>query len=116
MDDFKKDYTLIEAFAEIYNFNPRKKHDSHIIFEVTDFDEPGEWLRFGKGWNKLDHNWSFFEKTTNCPGFGCDEAHFVSNLMANGFAKRQMIYGAQQGTFKVRKIYDTRIDKNWHCE
>ena len=23
--DFYKDYTLIEAFAELYNFNPKKK-------------------------------------------------------------------------------------------
>jgi hypothetical protein len=116
MNDFKKKYTLIEAFAEVYDFNPRQKHDSQIIFEITDPSEPGNWLRFGKHWNKFDHKWSFSEHAANCPCLGCDEAHFVSNLMANSFAKRQIIYSAQQGSFVVKKVYDSRIDKVWHYE
>ena len=116
MNDFKKEYTLIEAFAEVYDFNPRKKHDSQIIFEVTDSDEPDKWFRFGKGWSKLDHKWSFFEHEKYCPCLSCEEAHFVSNLITNGFVKRQMMYGAQQGDFVVKKVYDSRIDKVWHYE
>lgn len=114
--DYKKDYTLVEAIAEVYNFNPRKKCDSQIIFEVTDEDEPDTWIRFGKHWDKFEHKWTFTEQAKNCPCLGCEERHFVSNLMANGFAKSQMIYGAQQGTFKVRKVCDTRIDNAWHHE
>ena len=115
-ENYTEDITLIEALAEVYNFNPRKKRDAQIIFEITDEDEPDKWLRFGKCWNKFEHRWSFIEHATNCPCLGCEERHFVSNLMANGFAKSQMIYGAQQGTFKVRKVCDTRIDNAWHHE
>ncbi len=113
---FEKDYTFIEALAECYNFHPRKKKESQIVFEITDKDEPGKWFRFGKNWSNLLREWSYFEWEKNCPCLSCEERHFVSNLMAHSFAKTQMIYGAQQGTFQVRKIYDSRIDTKWHTD
>ena len=111
---FEKEYSLIEALAECYDFNPRKKKGAQIIFEITDKDEPGRWLRFGKNWSSVFHEWAYFEGEKNCPYLHCEEKHFVSNLMANGFATAQMRYGAQQGTFNIRKIYDSRIDAEWH--
>ena len=114
MKDFDNAYTLIEALAECYDFNPKKKKESQIVFEITDDDEPGKWVRFGKHWSKLYGEYTFFEWEKNCPSFQCDEKHFVSNLMTTGFASRQMRYTAQQGTFKVRKVFDSRIDDDWH--
>lgn len=113
MEDFRE-YTLIEALAETYEFNPRKKTNGQIVFELTDKDEPGRWLRFGKNWSKLDHVWHFLTWEKNCPCLTSEEKHFVSNLMTYEFAKRQMRYSAQQGTFRCRKIFDSRIDNNWH--
>lgn len=111
--DFYKNYTLIEALAELYNFNPKKKKKSQIVFELTD-DGVYKWLRFGKSYSNIEHKWQFFEHAKNCPCLSCEEKHFISNLMCNGFAKDRMTYGAQQGTFEVHKVYDSRIDDNWH--
>lgn len=113
--DFYKDYTLIEALAELYNFNPKKKAKSQIIFEIIDENNGGcDYLRFGKTYSSIEHKWEFMENAKNGPWLNCEEKHFISNLMCNHFAKDNMIYGAQQGTFKVHKVYDSRIDDNWH--
>ena len=111
---FEKEYTLLEALVECYNFNPRKKKMSQIVFEITDQDEPNQRLRFGKNWDTISHEWSYFEWAKYCPSVRCEERHFISNLMTNSFAKIHMHYGAQQGTFKVMKIFDSRIDAEWH--
>lgn len=114
--DFYHEYTLIEALAELYNFNPRKKKNAQIVFEISEKIDPinNEIYKFGKNWAKFDHKWEYFDFQTNCPVLGCEERHFVSNLFTNSFAKKYMHYGAQQGTYRVHKIYDSRIDDKWH--
>ena len=113
--DFYKDYTLIEALAELYNFNPKKKTKSQIVFEIIDEDdEICDYLQFGKTYSSIEHKWVFIEHAKNGPWLNYEEKHFISNLMCNHFAKDNMIYGAQQGTFKVHKVYDSHIDDNWH--
>ena len=117
--DFDKEYTLIEAFAELYDFKPRKRKDAQIMFEIIEPADPDlpdsrKYLRFGKHWGHFSHEWEFFEQAKNCPTLSCEERHFVSNLMTNSFAKDYMHYGAQQGNFRVHKIYDSRIDDKWH--
>lgn len=107
-------YTLIEAIAELYNFNSRKKIGSEIVFEIIDPDDvgtdcEGDFLRIGKHWSKVDHKWVYFEHERNClPVLQCEERHFVSNIMTTPFAKRCMHYAAQQGTYVIHKITDTR--------
>ena len=60
--DFYKNYTLIEALAELYNFNPKKKAKSQIIFEIIDENNGGyDYLRFGKTYNSIEHKWEFME-------------------------------------------------------
>ena len=113
--DFYKDYTLIEALTELYNFNPKKKTKSQIVFEIIDENNGDcDYLRFGKTYSSIEHKWEFMENAKNGLWLNCEEKHFISNLMCNHFAKDNMIYGAQQGTFKVHKVYDSRIDNNWH--
>lgn len=111
---FEKEYSLLEALAECYSFKPKKRKNSKIIFEVTVPNQPDEWFRFGKIWHSHLHEWNYIEWVKNCPTLGCEERHFVSNLMSNSFARTWMTYSAQQGTFKVRKIFDSRIDTQWH--
>ena len=114
VSEFDKEYTLIEALAELYNFNPRKKNRAQIFFKITTKDEPDNYMRFGKNWSKIDKDWHYIEWAKGDIALGCEEAHFISNLYARDFVKRNMVYGAQQGVFKVHKIFDSRIDNEWH--
>ena len=109
-----KNYTLIEAIAELYNFNPRKKIGSEIVFEIVDPDDAGtecegDFLRIGKHWSKAEHKWVYFEHQRYCPCLQDEEKHFISNIMTTSFARRCMHYAAQQGTYVVRKIIDTSM-------
>ena len=106
--DFYKNYTLIEALAELYDFNPKRKKKSQIVFELTD-KGVHRWLRFGKYYNNIEHKWQFFEQARDCPCLNCEEKHFVSNLMCYSFAKDRMTYGAQQGTFEVHNDEDAEV-------
>lgn len=110
---FEKEYTLLEALAEVYDFNPKKKQESQILFEIT-VEGDDRWLRFGKNYSKFDKDWRYLEWERYCPCFGQEEKHFVPNLMTSSFARDYLHYGAQQGRFKIMKIYDSRIDTEWH--
>ena len=110
---FEKEYTLLEALAEIYNFHPKKKRESQILFEIT-VESDDKWLRFGKNYSKFDKDWRYMEWERYCPCFGQEEKHFVPNLMTSSFAQNYLRYSAQQGEFKIMKIYDSRIDTEWH--
>lgn len=110
---FEKEYTLLEALVEVYDFNPKKKRESQILFEVT-VEGDDKWLRFGKNYSKFDKDWRYIEWERYCPSFGQEEKHFVSNLMTGSFARDYLHYSAQQGRFKIMKIYDSRIDTKWH--
>lgn len=112
-DELSKEYLLIEALSELYNFNPRKKIGSEIVFEITDPDDvgtahEGESLRIGKHWHKVLGQWTYFKCQSNEPCLGCEEKHFVSNIMTTSYAQRVMRYAAQQGTYVIRKVVDTR--------
>lgn len=101
------EYTLVQALSELYAFNPKKKKDAKIIFQITDGDD-SETLMFGKHWHILDKKWSYFIKENGYPCLGSEEKHFVSNLFTNNFAKTHMIYAAQQGTYIITKMCDSR--------
>ena len=117
MSDTTKTCTLIEALAELYSFNPRKKVGQEIVFEITDpydaeTDNEGDYLRIGKHWSKFEHKWVYFEHQRNRPCVQDTDRHFVSNFMTTNFAQRCMHYGAQQGTYIVRKITDTQEERS----
>ena len=110
---FESKYTLIEALSELYTFNPRKKKDSQIMFELYDEDEPFPY-RFGKHWDKLSKKWLYFTHNKFGPCLASEEKHFISNLFCCSWAGRQMHYAAQQGTYQIRKVFDSRLDRELH--
>ena len=108
--DMKKTYleevTLLQAVAECYNFHPRS-HKQRIEFEIV-FQNEKKTVWFGKSWSEIDREWRYYEGETYCPTFSQCEQHFLSNLFCGELRKREMIYSAQQGDFKVYRI-DTNI-------
>ena len=93
--------TFVQAIAMCYDFNPRKKKGSSIMFRIEFEDTPDKPFEFGKSWSKLDHDWHFFEHDKFCPYLQCEEKHFVSNLFARTPMHNEMTYSAQQGRPKV---------------
>ena len=113
MKEVKKvgaEYTLIEALAECFSFNPRKKKLQEIVFKITDPDS-SEYVMFGKNWSKNEGKWVYFTKDTYGPALVSEDRHFVSNLFSFTFAHNFMTYAAQQGRYVVEKYADTTLDK-----
>lgn len=102
-----EEVTLVQAVAECYNFKPKSKKEI-IKFEIRFFDNNNEMIEkkiwFGKGWSKIDKEWRYFEGQTNCPTFSQEARHFLSNLFCSNLAREELIYGAQQGDFKVFRV------------
>lgn len=106
-----REVTLLQAIAECYNFNLRKKIGSEILFEVRFCDENDNSedkdtriVRFGKHWSKVEHEWKYLEWKPNCPCFGQNEKHWLSNLFCIKAMRENCIYGAQQGDFHVYEV------------
>ena len=97
-----EEVTLLQAVAECYNFHPRS-HKKRIEFEIV-FQGENRTVWFGKSWSNFDHEWRYFEGETNCPTFSQCEQHFLSNLFCGDLRKKEMIYAAQQGDFKVYRV------------
>lgn len=98
-----QEVTMIQAIAECYEFNPRKKKGSVICFEVS-FPNEEKTLKFGKNWSRLEHKWQYFTEDTYCPALQSEEKHFISNIFARSGVQRCMTYSAQQGRYKVVRI------------
>lgn len=98
-----QEVTMIQAIAECYEFNPRKKKGSAICFEVS-FPNEEKTLKFGKNWSRLEHKWQYFTHDTNCPVLQSEEKHFISNIFARDRAQKYMKYAAQQGRYKVVRV------------
>ena len=96
-----EEVTLLQAVAECYNFHPRS-HKKRIEFEIV-FQDKENTVWFGKAWSKYEHDWRYYEGESNCPTFSQCERHFLSNLFC-GNTRKDMIYGAQQGGFKVYRV------------
>ena len=97
-----EEVTLLQAVAECYNFHPRS-HKKKIEFEIA-FQGEDRTVWFGKAWSKIDKDWRYFDGETYCPTFSQCEQHFLSNLFCGNLRKKEMIYAAQQGDFKVYRV------------
>ena len=102
-NEIKNEITLIQAIAECYAFNPRKKKGSRICFEIHFPGEEGT-VKFGKSWGKFPNGWHYFEKSGKyVPALRCEEKHFVSNIFCDRKMQQHMIYAAQQGQYTITK-------------
>ncbi len=104
MSEVREQVTLVQAISELYAFNPRKKKGARIEFEISVPGETVNCRKFGKHYDSLFHEWSYYIKDVNCPYLGSEEKHFVSNLLTGSFAAQHMRYAAQQGKYVVTRI------------
>ena len=101
-----EEVTLLRAVAECYNFRQRshKKESNSKLYSKAKTKLYG----LENHGQKIDHEWRYFDGETNCPTFSQCEQHFLSNLFCGDLRKKEMIYSAQQGDFKVYRV-DTNI-------
>ena len=95
-----EEFNLLQALAYLYEFDPKKEKKA-LKFSIE--QDGKEYIVFGKGYNKVLKEATYFCGEPDL-AFGCEEEHFVSNLMCdikNHFGRA--IYSAQQGEYTVVK-------------
>ena len=99
--EYTEEVTLMQAIAEMYNFHPRS-HKETLMFDVISREDDSIIVRIGTAYSKWDKTWKHFYSREYEPTFSQTPEHFLSNLFCS--SDRRLIYGAQQGVFKVLRV------------